>query len=85
MNIPEFTAGACLYRSSNHYQMKSTGIAGQGTIEAALRRRGDPTCSGPCPKDQMMCTCSKACKCCPLHLSCACDVNGEVFCSRRGV
>jgi hypothetical protein len=83
MNIPGFTAEACLYRSSNYYKTKSTGIVGRGaTIEAALMRQaGGLTCGGSCPAGQLLCQCDKQCACCLR--SCYCDVNGLVICGQN--
>ncbi len=81
MNVPGFSAEACLYQRSNYYAARATEINRRGaTVEAALMK-GGLTCGGSCPEGQLLCKCDRQCTCCIG--GCRCTLNGDVLCDKN--
>jgi hypothetical protein len=81
MNIPGFTAEACLYGIVNHYEIQVTGMGDRGaTVEAALMQQDlGLECGGSCPEGQILCKCANSCKCCTGGCN---ELNGYCHCER---
>jgi hypothetical protein len=81
MNMPGFTAEACIYSTRNYYTINVPGVgAGIRTIVASLISDGGGAfkCTGTCPEGSMLCTGTQNCQCCKT--GCA-TKDGWVYCT----